>query len=283
MARWSDLAQWRGPTSNQGGSMVEVRGVVLHIAEGSYEGTISWQKNPSSDVSSHFVKGKVDGEEAQIVDTDTTAWTQAAGNGHWLSIENAGFVPDKLTASQVEFAAQVLARAHKVYGVPLQVTGDPNGRGLGHHSMGAPAWGHSACPGTNIINQKPAIVARAKDIVEGDDMPTGLIGLSKGDEGTEVRGLQNLLRRAGYDPGDSGEYDSKTTAAVLEMRQDMGSSATSGDTVNGDAYAQLVSAVAIAYAKQYAGEKGDPGPAGPPGEQGPPGPAPGQQFTVQAI
>jgi hypothetical protein len=168
MAKWSDLATWRGPTSNQGGGMVEVRGVVLHIAEGSYEGTISWQKNPSSDVSSHFVKGKADGEEAQIVDTDTTAWTQAAGNGHWLSIENAGFVPDKLTASQVEFAAQVLAKAHKVYGVPLQVTSSPDGRGLGHHSMGAPAWGHSQCPGSNIINQKPAIVARAKEIVEGD-------------------------------------------------------------------------------------------------------------------
>lgn len=173
MAKWSDLAVWRGPTSNQGGKMVEVRGVVLHIAEGSYEGTIAWQKNPSSDVSSHFVKGRVDGEEAQIVDTSTTAWTQKAGNGHWLSIENAGSVPDKLSASQVEFAAQILAKAHKVYDVPLQVTDDPDGRGLGHHSMGANPgspddWGHSACPGKNIIAQKPAIVARAKEIVEGD-------------------------------------------------------------------------------------------------------------------
>jgi len=173
MGKWSDLATWRGPTPNQGGHMIEVRGVVLHIAEGSYEGTISWQKNPDADVSSHFIKGKADGEEAQMVDTDTTAWTQRAGNGHWLSIENAGSVPDKLTASQVEFAAQILAKAHKVYGVPLQVTSDPDGRGLGHHSMGANPgspddWGHSQCPGTNIINQKPAIVARAKEIVEGD-------------------------------------------------------------------------------------------------------------------
>jgi hypothetical protein len=173
MAKWTDLAKWRGPTSNQGGKMVEVRGVVLHIAQGSYAGTVAWQLNPTSDVSSHFVKGKVDGEEAQIVDTGITAWTQKAGNGHWLSIENAGSVPDKLTASQVEFAAQILAKAHVVYGVPLQVTDDPNGRGLGHHSMGADPgspddWGHSACPGKNIIAQKPAIVARAKEIVEGD-------------------------------------------------------------------------------------------------------------------
>ena len=152
--------------------MVEVRGVVLHIAQGSYEGTIAWQKNPDADVSSHFIAAK-NGDAAQMVDTKTTAWTQKAGNGHWLSIENEGFTPDKLTADQVEFAAQILARAHLDYGVPLQVTSDPDGRGLGHHSMGANPgspddWGHSQCPGTNIINQKSAIVARAKEIVEGD-------------------------------------------------------------------------------------------------------------------
>ncbi len=172
MARWKDLAPRQESTSNQGGSMVEVRGVVLHIAEGSYEGTISWQKNATSDVSSHFIKGKNDGEDCQMVDTATAAWTQKAGNGHWLSIENAGSVPDKLTASQVEFAAQILARAHEVYKVPLQVTSDPDGKGLGHHSMGshpgyADDWGHSQCPGSNIINQKSAIVARAKEIVNG--------------------------------------------------------------------------------------------------------------------
>lgn len=176
MAKWGDLAEWRGPTENQGGAMTEQRGVVLHIAEGSYEGTISWQKNPASDVSSHFIAAK-DGRAAQMVDTGTTAWTQKAGNGKWLSIENEGFVPDKLTDEQVEFAAQVLARAYREYGVPLQVATSPSGRGLGHHSMGSSSnpstdWGHPACPGSNIINQKSAIVARAKEIVEEEDMPT---------------------------------------------------------------------------------------------------------------
>jgi hypothetical protein len=172
MPRWTDLATWRGPTTNQGPAMVEHRGVVLHIAAGSYEGTIAWQKNPDADVSSHFVVAK-DGRVAQVVDTDVAAWTQILGNGHWLSIENEGFLPDKLTAGQVEAAAQILARAHRDYGVPLQVATSPSGRGLGHHSMGAENgvnWGHSACPGAAIIAQKPLIVARAKEIIEGDDM-----------------------------------------------------------------------------------------------------------------
>jgi len=176
MARWTDLATWRGPIANQGGGMVEVRGVVLHIAEGSYAGTIAWQRNPTSDVSSHFIAAK-DGRASQMVDTAITAWTQKAGNGHWLSIENEGFVPDRLSARQIEFAAQILARAHTVYRVPLQVTNNPDGRGLGHHSMGAHPgypddWGHPACPGANIIAQKPTIVARAKQILEEQDMPT---------------------------------------------------------------------------------------------------------------
>lgn len=174
MAKWGDLADWRGPTVNQGGKMTEQRGVVLHIAEGSYEGTISWQKNPDAEVSSHFIAAK-DGRAAQMVDTGTTAWTQKAGNGKWLSIENEGSVPDKLTDHQMEFAAQILARAHKEYGVPLQIATSPSGRGLGHHSMGshpgyADDWGHSECPGSNIIKQKDAIVARAKEIVEGNDV-----------------------------------------------------------------------------------------------------------------
>lgn len=189
MARWKDLAPRQESTSNQGGKMTEQRGVVLHIAEGSYGGTISWQQNPTSDVSSHFIKGKNDGEECQMVDTGTTAWTQKSGNGKWISIENAGSVPDKLTASQVEFAAQILARAHREYGVPLQIATSPNGRGLGHHSMGCDYdWGHCSCPGTNIINQKSAIVARAKEIVAEGSNDMGIM------EGVTKEGLKDFVK-----------------------------------------------------------------------------------------
>ena len=186
MGIWTDIADWRGPTRNEGDGdgrpgeaadrMVEVRGVVLHIAEGYYEGTIAWQHNPDADVSSHFVVAR-DGRIAQVVDTDDEAWTQRAGNGHWLSVENEGFTTRKgwnqLTPAQLEANARILAKAHQVYGVPLQVTGSPYGRGLGHHSMGAEHgvdWGHSDCPGPAIKAQKPAIVTAALALIEGDTM-----------------------------------------------------------------------------------------------------------------
>ncbi len=178
MSRWTDIATWRGPTANQGGPASEQRGLVVHIAEGGFEGTISWQKNPAAQVSSHFVVAK-DGRIAQVVDTAVTAWTQRAGNGHWVSIENEGFSPGALTAAQVEANAQILARGYREHGWPLQLATSPAGRGLGHHSMGTAGrsvptdtwtgatWGHEQCPGPAIIAQKPAILARAIDITNG--------------------------------------------------------------------------------------------------------------------
>lgn len=184
MSRWTDLATWRGPTKNCGNGTGKLdepadflqkhNGIVVHIAQGYYEGTISWQLNTASRVSSHFVIAK-DGRIAQVVDTDIRAWTQRAGNSSWLSTENEGFVPDKLTDEQLTANAKLFARGHKEYGYPLQVSNHPNTKGLGHHSMGAENgydWGHSACPGKAIIAQKTEIVARAKDIVTPPKLPT---------------------------------------------------------------------------------------------------------------
>jgi hypothetical protein len=183
MARWTDLAKWRGPSPNSTeGGQTEHRGLVVHIAEGYFDGTISWQKNEDSSTSSHFIVGR-DGAIAQMVDTDDKAWTQKAGNSTWMSVECVGFTTgnrlhqpgwEKLTDAQITAIARILLRCHKVYGIPLQATSSPTKRGLGHHSMGGTTWGHQDCPGDPIIAQKNAIVARAKAIQNGteedDDM-----------------------------------------------------------------------------------------------------------------
>lgn len=204
MGRWTDLAEWVGPTINEGDGdgrpnepadrASECRGVILHIADGYYLGTIAWQKNPDSDVSSQFVVAGPrdsrwsipDGKLGQVVDTDIIAWTQRSGNGHWISIECSGFSGDALSPAQIEGCAQILARAHAVYGVPLQLATSPSGRGLGHHSMGAESgvdWGHSQCPGPAIKNQKPAILARAQQIVSGvPTIPPAVLAHDQGDD-----------------------------------------------------------------------------------------------------
>jgi hypothetical protein len=159
-------ATYIGPTPNKRtDGMVEVRGLVLHIQQGTEAGSEAWFKNPASQASSHFLNPKTGGLR-QLVDTKDRAWAEADGNAHWVSIENEGFVPDALTASQVENAAQLLAWLHTKHAVPLQSTDDPNGNGLGWHGMGGAAWGgHTGCPGDAIKAQRGAIIARAKVIL----------------------------------------------------------------------------------------------------------------------
>ncbi|MCC5580571.1 N-acetylmuramoyl-L-alanine amidase [Microtetraspora sp. AC03309] len=149
------------------GGQVEVRGVVLHIMAGTLAGTDAWFRNERAQASSHFGTGRA-GALRQWVDTRDKAWTQAAGNPHWISIENEGHGGDMLTDEQLDRCAQVLAWAHKVHRVPLQIATSPSGRGLGHHAMGGPAWGkHLSCPGPRIVAQKAEIIQRAKAIVAG--------------------------------------------------------------------------------------------------------------------
>lgn len=173
------IEQHRSP--NVGGKMSSVRGIVLHIAQGTYRGTISWQMNPnqryasggSTTTSSTWIVGRAEGEWAQMADTDIIAWCQRGGSRDWHSIELAGYAPAAPTAWQIEAAAQLLAWHHRTYGTPLQVADHPGERGLGHHSMDrewlGEEWGHDECPGAGVTAAKSAIVARAKAIMAGED------------------------------------------------------------------------------------------------------------------
>lgn len=162
-------AEWRPiPVNHTEGGQAEVRGVVVHIMAGSFEGTDSWFRNRAAQASSHFGTSKT-GKIRQWVDTGDRAWAQAGGNRSWLSVENAGRGGDALTDAQLDANARILAWAHEKHGVPLQVTHSPSGKGLGYHAMGGSAWGgHTSCPGPRIVDQLDEIVRRAKAIV-GDD------------------------------------------------------------------------------------------------------------------
>lgn len=159
-------ADWIGPTVNEYvGGMIDRHGLVLHIQDGTESGSESWFKDPSAQASAHFLNPK-SGNLRQMVDTDDAAWTEMAGNRHWISVENEGLGGDALTASQIENCARLLAWLHSTYGVPLQSTDDPAGSGLGWHGMGGAAWGgHYDCPGEPVKAQRPAILARASQLV----------------------------------------------------------------------------------------------------------------------
>ena len=165
-------ATWIGPTANRNaGGMGHIVGLVLHIQQGYEDGSEAWFKNPASKASAHFLNPKK-GPLEQLIDTADKAWAQANGNLNWVSVENEGFVPDKLTASQVENCARLLAWLHLTDNVVLRVTDTPNVGGLGWHGMGGAAWGnHPDCPGDSIKGQRPAIIGRAQQILGIDTPP----------------------------------------------------------------------------------------------------------------
>lgn len=103
----------------------------------------------------------------------------------------------------------------------------------------------------------------------GNNMGDDMIGLKQGDEGEEVKALQGLLTRSGFDPGEhDGKYGPRVAAAVLAMRKSQGSSATDGINFTGAAYEQLFVALIKNQAKGIKGDRGPAGPAGPAGKNG---------------
>jgi hypothetical protein len=133
-----------------------------------------------------------DGRIGQSRDTAFRSAANLNGNHRVISIENEDAARDvPLTDEQVDACAKILAWAHRTHGVPLQLCPDsrPGSRGLAYHRQGidgnfggfrfpgrvtgGEVWSTSTgktCPRDKRIAQLPDILARAKQIIEGDDM-----------------------------------------------------------------------------------------------------------------
>ncbi len=70
----------------------DIRRIVVHVAEGRFSGTINWFKNPSANVSAHYVVGR-DGKVGQCVTHKNIAWHSGSWkvNCHSIGIEHAGY------------------------------------------------------------------------------------------------------------------------------------------------------------------------------------------------
>lgn len=160
MARMSGAEWW--PVRNYTNDGQErVLGVVVHIMQGTLEGSHSWFDNSRSQASSHFGVSR-EGKIYQFVDTADRAWAQGSGNRDYLSIENEGYDKDGLSAAQVKANAKILKWAHDKYKVPFALADKVGEKGLGYHKMGGAAWGGHPCPGAKAISQLGDIVKAAK-------------------------------------------------------------------------------------------------------------------------
>lgn len=138
--------------------------ICWHIADGTYNGTISWETDKDSKVSSHFVLGK-NGEVAQLVPLDMAAWTQGKirnpthpyvkshlsvnPNQYCVSIECEGFWKEtkgKLTDAQfnsaVELTKHIVSEVKKLYNIDIPVDREHM---IGHCEINTVTRSH--CPG----------------------------------------------------------------------------------------------------------------------------------------
>jgi hypothetical protein len=144
-----------------------------------------------------------DGRIQQSRDTRYRSAANLDGNHRVIAIENedhGGPFPDwnvndghavpDFTAAQVEANARIFAWAHETHGIPLQLAPNskPGSQGLAYHRQGidgnwsdykypgrvsgGEVWTSSrgkVCPGDRRIARLPEILARAKQLVNGDD------------------------------------------------------------------------------------------------------------------
>lgn len=156
-------AVWR-PVSSHSGLMTAHLGLVLHVqvGNGSCYGEFAVPANAASSTWWVSKAGVIE----QYVDADYAAWTEAAGNFTWDSVETEGEPSEPLTDAQIHGVAKIYAWGMAKYGWPAQLSEAPTTRGLGWHGMGGVPWGnHPSCPGDLRKAQRAAILTLAKPAV----------------------------------------------------------------------------------------------------------------------
>jgi hypothetical protein len=111
-----------GNYTNAARSGADIDVVVIHTTQGSYAGTISWFRNPSANVTAHYVVRRSDGAITQMVRHADVAWH--AGNWSYnqrsIGIEHEGYVsdPNNYTTPMLEASAALTRWLCDNLGVP---------------------------------------------------------------------------------------------------------------------------------------------------------------------
>ncbi len=143
-ARWRPAFRGNYTNANRERSQ-NINRIVVHIAQGSYAGTISWFKNRHADVSAHYVLSR-GGKVAQCVRDADIAWH--AGNWkynkHSIGIEHEGYAgrPGAWSNAMYHASARLAAHLSKRHDIPVD-----RDHIVGHNKV--PGSTHS-CPGPHF-------------------------------------------------------------------------------------------------------------------------------------
>lgn len=143
-ALWNPAYSGNYAVGNRGAA--EINYVVVHTTEGSYGGTINWFKNPSAQVSSHYVVRSSDGQITQMVDDKNVAWHDACFNSQTIGIEHEGFVADPgrwYTEAMYMSSAKLTGWLADSYAIPkdhAHIMGHGEAPDCSDHTDPGPGW-----------------------------------------------------------------------------------------------------------------------------------------------
>lgn len=137
------------------GPRAETRGIVLHVNDGTFDGTLAFFKH-NGGVGAHIEVGNEAEGVVQMVALDRKCWHAVDANGSTIGIEHAGFGarPEDWPHNEIHMsanrAAWILHRFNLGRPVRGKVdinTGQILSGNIFFHSDGGAAWGNHACPG----------------------------------------------------------------------------------------------------------------------------------------
>ncbi|MDQ3864623.1 MAG: N-acetylmuramoyl-L-alanine amidase [Actinomycetota bacterium] len=150
-AAWRPAYRGNYTNANRGRAKIDV--IVIHVAQGSYSGTINWFQDRRANVSAHYVVSRR-GKVAQCVRNEDIAWHA----GHWptnkksIGIEHAGYIGNRrwFTDRMYRSSARLSAHLSRRLGIPVdrrhiighnQVPGCPGpGGGVSCHTDPGRYW-----------------------------------------------------------------------------------------------------------------------------------------------
>jgi N-acetyl-anhydromuramyl-L-alanine amidase AmpD len=133
------------PNMNPGGN--QPRFIVIHVTQGDYATSVSWLKNPASQVSAHYVVRSRDGLIKQLVADRDKAWHARCWNSQAIGIEHEGFIerPEKyFTSAMYRSSAQLVGYLSAKYAIPRTRI-----RIIGHDAGDQPWFGQTGLDDCN--------------------------------------------------------------------------------------------------------------------------------------
>jgi N-acetyl-anhydromuramyl-L-alanine amidase AmpD len=199
--------------------------IVIHATHGTYDGTLSWFRDPRSRLSAHYVIRASDGQVTQLVAEADTASHARGFNRRSIGIEHE-FDPRRGIAfsdAQYRSSARLVCAITRRYGIPAD-----RGHVIAHaevpntdHTDPGRTWdwsyfmrlvGACAGPGSAGLARSPA--------------GAPAVQLSFGARSADVSRLQAGLSRLGYIDRVTGYFGPLTEAAVRRFQSAHGVPAT---------------------------------------------------------